>query len=85
MAQPTIIDSRFATTEDVAETLGVSRARVRQLMDILKGASSFGAGKSARDASSDIKKKAKSAKKRANAKYASRRKAARAKASKTSR
>ena len=84
MAQPTIIDSRFATTEDVAETLGVSRARVRQLMDILKGAS-FGAGKSARDASSDIKKKAKSAKKRANAKYASRRKAARAKASKTSR
>jgi hypothetical protein len=84
MAQPTIIDSRFATTEDVAETLGVPRARVRQLMDILKGAS-FGAGKSARGVSSDSKKKAKSAKKRANAKYTSRRKAARAKASKTSR
>jgi hypothetical protein len=84
MAQPTIIDARFATTEDVAETLGVPRARVRQLMDVLKKAS-FGAGKSAGANSNEIKKKAKSAKKRASAKFASRRKAARAKASKTSR
>jgi hypothetical protein len=96
MSQAAKIDSKFATAEETAHILGVPLVRAQQLMDMAetgngplgrsrRASSRTKFSRKAHSASFEFRRKAASTKRSSKSLHASRKKAARAKASKTAR